>query len=78
MLDTMTCPFDGDNFMNLKCLECGYKPSDLNYIADGITCPRCILIIDKKIVIDEHYVHLNDRPENIIAYTEEIEKYLKD
>lgn len=76
----MTCPFDGDNFSNFKCLKCGYKPSDLNYIADGITCPRCINTPNKEMAIAGFFdfVDLNDTPESIIAYSAEIEKYIKE
>lgn len=77
-INSLSCPFEGDNFNNLKCYHCKLSPLDLKYLADGILCPRCAPNRFKKDItrFEDRYVILNELPEIIIQYTKEIEEYI--
>ena len=41
-MDSLIVLFEGDNFNNFRCVKCKVSPLELNYLADGIICPKCI------------------------------------
>lgn len=78
MLNSLSCPFEGDDFMNLKCMICKISPNDVNYLADGVVCSRCINDPYKKeaIVYMTRYITFDEPIETVLAYTKEIENYI--
>lgn len=82
----MTCPFEGDDFVNLACSVCKIRPSELNYMADGIDCTRC-RIVDlptreqevkelNRFYTKSRYVQLNDDARIVLEYSKVVDDFL--
>lgn len=68
-------------FMNFKCDYCKFKPSDFGVAADSLSCPNCeskkLAEVDpNKPVYRFRKFKINDRPENVLRYYENLQKVL--
>ncbi len=85
-MDSLIVLFEGDNFNNFKCHKCKVTPLDLNYLADGIICPKCVDNTMKKqitkygaeryVILDEPIFDIREKQRESDSYDNEIKEYL--
>jgi len=85
-MDSLIVLFEGDNFNNFRCVKCKASPLDLNYLADGIICPKCIdnnmkqQIIrygaERYVILDEPIFNVREQQRESDSYDCEIKDYI--